>query len=344
MTARTPAARGGDTTTPPSGHRTATRPRHPDVMPQTPSTAAAPPARAHAEAGATGNLLRTNRHFPAAADVVLTDALPNAATSPPATAPHVPTETAPEPTLTTIDRATAPLAPTSTAADSPARPGRFTPAARRRLLRGGLLALGVGALGAAAAVLPLRELPHLMGSLGPAAAIAVAVVGGLLLSVLVPRTAITIACGALLGPAVGAVAALAAAMIGAAATYFAGRWAGHGALRARAGGRLDRLDGWLNRRGLSAVLLVRFLPLAPFGLIGYAYGTTSVCRRHYLLGTLLAAVPSAVTYAVIGAAVTAPGEMNPATLAPAAIGFTLTTTIVWRWRRAARRAARGATA
>ena len=68
----------------------------------------------------------------------------------------------------------------------------------------------------------------------------------------------------------------------------------------------------------SAVLLVRFLPLAPFGLIGYAYGTTSVCRKRYLLGTTLASIPSAVTYAVIGAAVTAPGEMNPLTLAPAA--------------------------
>nr|BFE75304.1 hypothetical protein GCM10020092_086050 [Actinoplanes digitatis] len=64
------------------------------------------------------------------------------------------------------------------------------------------------------------------------------------------------------------------------------------------------------------MLLVRFLPLAPYGLIGYAYGTTSVCRVRYLLGTTLAAVPSAVSYAVIGAAVTSPGSMNPLTLAP----------------------------
>ena len=100
---------------------------------------------------------------------------------------------------------------------------------------------------------------------------------------------------------------------------------------------MQRLDGWLNRRGLSAVLLVRFLPLAPFGLVGYAYGTTSVCRKRYLLGTTLASIPSAVTYAVIGAAVTAPGGMNPLTLLPALVGLTLTTTIVVRWRRSALR-------
>jgi uncharacterized membrane protein YdjX (TVP38/TMEM64 family) len=210
---------------------------------------------------------------------------------------------------------------------------------KRRLARFAVLALVVGGLAVAASTLPLREVSDAVLALGPAAAVAIAVVGGLLLSVLVPRTAITLACGALLGPVTGAGAALAAAVLAAIATYWAGRWAGRGALAARSGGRLDRLDGWLNRRGLSAVLLVRFLPLAPFGLIGYAYGTTSVCRKRYLLGTTLASIPSAVTYAVIGAAVTAPGEMNPLTLAPALIGFTLTTTIVVRWRRASKRAA-----
>jgi len=212
----------------------------------------------------------------------------------------------------------------------------------RRLARVGILAAVIAALGVAAAILPLQAIADSVVALGPAAAVAIAVVGGLLLSVLVPRTAITLACGALLGPATGAATALAAAIIAAVATYYAGRWAGRGVLGARAGGKLDRLDGWLNRRGLSAVLLVRFLPLAPFGLIGYAYGTTSVCRKRYLLGTTLASVPSAVSYAVIGAAVASPGSMNPLTLAPAAIGIGLTTTIVLRWRLAARRDAAAA--
>ncbi|GGQ52046.1 TVP38/TMEM64 family protein [Couchioplanes azureus] len=230
-----------------------------------------------------------------------------------------------------------------------APPGAHSPAAdpqasqqapigwRHRLVRFGLLGAVVAALGVAAAVLPLKEIADSVLALGPAAAVAIAVVGGLLLSVLVPRTAITLACGALLGPATGAATALAAAVIAAIATYYAGRWAGRGALGAKAGGRMARLDGWLNRRGLAAVLLVRFLPLAPYGLIGYAYGTTSVCRKRYLLGTTLAAVPSAVSYAVIGAAVTSPHSMSPLTLTPALIGFALTTGIVLRWRYTARR-------
>ncbi|WP_083972435.1 TVP38/TMEM64 family protein [Actinoplanes awajinensis] len=213
---------------------------------------------------------------------------------------------------------------------------------KRRFARLGLLAAAITGLAVAAATLPLRDIGDAVVALGPGAAVAVAVLGGLLLSVLVPRTAVTVACGALLGAATGMVAALAAAVIAAIATYYAGRWAGRGALQAKAGGRLARLDGWLNRRGLAAVLLVRFLPLAPFGLVGYAYGTTSVCRKRYLLGTTIAAIPSTVTYAVIGAAVASPGKMSPVTMAPAVIGFLLSTAIVLRWRQTSRRAAAAA--
>ena len=225
---------------------------------------------------------------------------------------------------------------------APTLPAPAPPASmgwKHRLVRFGVLGVVVSGLALAAALLPLRDIGDAILAMGHGAPVAIAVVGGLLLSVLVPRTAITIACGALLGAATGAATALAASVIAAAATYYAGRWAGRGVLHARAGGRLARLDGWLNRRGLSAVLLVRFLPLAPFGLIGYAYGTTSVCRKRYLLGTFLASIPSAVSYAVIGAAVANPHGINPLSLAPALVGFTLTTTIVWRWKRSARRSA-----
>jgi uncharacterized membrane protein YdjX (TVP38/TMEM64 family) len=210
---------------------------------------------------------------------------------------------------------------------------------KRRLVRFGVLGAVVGGLAVAAATLPLHAITDAVMALGQGgAAVTIAVVGGLLLSVMVPRTAITLACGALLGATTGAATALAAAVIAAVATYYAGRWAGRGALKAKAGSRLARLDGWLDKRGLSAVLLVRFLPLAPYGLVGYAYGTTSVCRKRYLLGTTLAAIPSAISYAVIGAAVAKPPQLNPLTLAPALVGFALTTAIVWRWKRSARRA------
>ena len=213
-------------------------------------------------------------------------------------------------------RGIAPRGPSGCHTPAPACPVPTQMGWQRRLVRFGVLAVVVAALAVAAAMLPLREIADLVAALGPAAAVAIAVVGGLLLSVLVPRTAITLACGALLGA-------------GDRRGHRAGRGRDRrgrhllrrplgrpGRARRQAGGRLHRLDGWLNRRGLSAVLLVRFLPLAPFGLIGYAYGTTSVCRKRYLLGTTLASIPSAVTYAVIGAAVAAAGRDEPADPGP----------------------------
>jgi uncharacterized membrane protein YdjX (TVP38/TMEM64 family) len=153
------------------------------------------------------------------------------------------------------------------------------------------------------------------------------------MAAMVPRTAISMACGALFGALGGFWCALAAALLGAVVTYAAGRWAGRGYLAARDGGRLHRLDGWLSRRGLLAVIVVRLLPLGPFGLIGYAYGTTSVRRRHYLAGTMIGATPSCFSYATIGAAVAAPGSMSPVTFIPAALGMIISVGAAWHWRR-----------
>lgn len=65
---------------------------------------------------------------------------------------------------------------------------------KRRLVRFGVLGVVIAALAVAAAVLPLQEIADGIAKLGPIAAAIIAVVGGLLLSVLVPRTAITVAC------------------------------------------------------------------------------------------------------------------------------------------------------
>jgi uncharacterized membrane protein YdjX (TVP38/TMEM64 family) len=207
------------------------------------------------------------------------------------------------------------------------------PTTSSRVRRLVLLAAGVAGLAVAAAFLPLDAVPRLAASLGSVAwAVAIAA-GGLLMAALVPRTAISMACGALFGALGGFWCALAAALLGAVVTYAAGRWAGRGLLAARVGGRLHRLDGWLSRRGLLAVVVVRLLPLAPYGLIGYAYGTTSVRRRHYLAGTMIGATPSCFSYATIGAAVVAPDSLSAITFIPAALGMVVSSAAAWHWRR-----------
>ena len=163
-------------------------------------------------------------------------------------------------------------------------------------------------------------------------------IGAALLCALVPRTPISLIAGALLGAYAGAASAFAAAFIAALLTFAAGRWAGRDLLAQRAGQRLHRLDTWIARSGLLAVIVVRMLPIAPFGLVGYAYGTSSVLFRHYLLGTAIGALPSAVSYAVIGAAAVNPDSLNWLTFLPAVAGIAVSAAAAYHWRRTSRAA------
>jgi uncharacterized membrane protein YdjX (TVP38/TMEM64 family) len=218
-----------------------------------------------------------------------------------------------------------------TAAETPAADTR-----RRALLRAGVLGLGVGAVALAASRVPLGSVPAGVRDLGAFGPIAAVVAGAALLMALVPRTAISFACGLLFGALAGAGLALVAALSAATATFWLGRWAGREPVRRRLRGRLARADAWLARRGTLAVVVVRLLPIAPFGLIGYAYGTSATRFRHYLAGTAIGGAPSAFAYAAIGAAVVSPTGVTLLTYLPAIFGALVSAGAALYWRRTAR--------
>jgi uncharacterized membrane protein YdjX (TVP38/TMEM64 family) len=202
------------------------------------------------------------------------------------------------------------------------------------------LVAGVAALAVIALLLPLDTLPEAVLRLGPVAPVAGVLVGAALLVALVPRTPVSVACGLLFGAALGAVTALAVMVVAATVTFVAGRLLGRGflvgwaqRLAGRRAGRVwDSLQQWIAREGVLAVAAVRSLPLAPYGLIGYAYGASNVRVRVYAFGSALAGSPSAVTYALLGAALPAAGQASPFTLLPLAIGILLTTAVTLRTR------------
>jgi uncharacterized membrane protein YdjX (TVP38/TMEM64 family) len=194
----------------------------------------------------------------------------------------------------------------------------------------------IAALAVAAFLLPLHRIPDAVSDMGAWAPVVGAVTGALLLCALVPRTAVSLASGLVFGALAGGLVGLAAAALAACATFAVGRVLGRDAVAALEGERVSRLDAWLARRGLLGVAVVRMMPLAPFGLIGYAYGATSVRFRNYLGGTLIGATPSAFTYAAIGAAVVKPGAVGWLTLAPAALGLLIAVGAFIYWRRSGR--------
>ncbi|GAB2951170.1 hypothetical protein GCM10027280_44560 [Micromonospora polyrhachis] len=218
-------------------------------------------------------------------------------------------------------------------------------AAARRLVRQRsgrrftLLLVILALFGLALLLVPLPsmdEVPGLADPLGPFAPVAAVLGGALLLVVLIPRTFISMAWGAIFGSLTGAGYALAAAMLAAALGFAVGRLLGRDFVAERVRGRLARLDGWFARQSILGVISVRLIPIGGFGLISYGYGTTAARPMPYLIGSLLASTPSAFGYAAVGAAVVSPTEVNWLAVAPAIIGLVTTSWLVSRWWRSER--------
>jgi uncharacterized membrane protein YdjX (TVP38/TMEM64 family) len=195
--------------------------------------------------------------------------------------------------------------------------------------------LAVVGLAATAWLLPLHAVAGVVGRLGPAAPVVGVIVGAALLIALVPRTPVSLACGLLFGAVQGAVCALLVALVAATVTFIAGRALGREFVVRHAGPRLARLESWINREGTLAVAAVRALPIGPYGLVGYVYGASAVLVRHYALGTLISAAPSAISYALLGAAVADPGHFHPLSVVPLGFGLLLSAAVLVRSRRGA---------
>jgi len=175
---------------------------------------------------------------------------------------------------------------------------------RAALVKAGALALIVlGAIGLALIlgtpdIAAMRSRVDAAGVWGPALFFALYVGLALIPS---PKALLTAAGGALFGLWAGAALSLAAALVGAVISFGVGRLLGREAVDRLIHGRLARVDALLADHGLSAVLIVRLVPLVPFIAINYASGLSGVKFRHYVLGSALGMVPGSLAYAALGA-------------------------------------------
>lgn len=116
-----------------------------------------------------------------------------------------------------------------------------------------------------------------------------------------PKALLTAAGGALFGLWAGAALSLAGALVGAVIAFGLGRALGRDAVDRLIRGQLARVDALLADHGLSAVLIVRLVPVLPFIAINYASGLSGVRFRHYVLGSAVGMVPGSLAYAALGA-------------------------------------------
>lgn len=176
----------------------------------------------------------------------------------------------------------------------------------RMALLAGILAAGVAATvalapgGAAERRELLETVQGAVRTAGPAAPIAYVGLYALGTVAFVPGAPLTLAGGALFGPLWGTVLAVAGATLGAWGAFVVARRLGRDQVEALAGGRLGRVDRWLEQRGFLAVLYLRLVIVVPFNLLNYVAGITGVRRRDYVVATAFGIIPGAFAFAAFG--------------------------------------------
>lgn len=127
--------------------------------------------------------------------------------------------------------------------------------------------------------------------MGPLLAIAVFVVGGL---VVFPVTLLIVATGLVFGPVLGFFYALTGTLLSAILVYGLGRLMKRDTARRLSGSRLNRLSRQLARRGLISIVAVRLVPVAPFTVINLVAGVSHIRFKDFVLGTLVGMTPGLV--------------------------------------------------
>ncbi|SDI76622.1 Uncharacterized membrane protein YdjX, TVP38/TMEM64 family, SNARE-associated domain [Arthrobacter subterraneus] len=117
----------------------------------------------------------------------------------------------------------------------------------------------------------------------------------------VPKNVLTVAAGVLFGFGAGFLIVYLAAMLGATAAFWLGRYLGREAVERFTGTRVARVDEVLRQRGFAAVVGVRLVPVLPFTAINYSAGLTSLGWRPYFLGTALGILPGTLSFLALGA-------------------------------------------
>ncbi len=115
-----------------------------------------------------------------------------------------------------------------------------------------------------------------------------------------PGSVMTLAGGALFGPAWGTLYSLSGATLGAGIAFLMARHMAGDWVAAKTGGRIKQLVDGVEQEGWRFVAFVRLVPLFPFNLLNYALGLTRIRFSHYLVTSFICMAPGGFAYTYLG--------------------------------------------
>ncbi|ONM49724.1 TVP38/TMEM64 family protein [Nocardia donostiensis] len=184
-----------------------------------------------------------------------------------------------------------------------------------------VLLLGVVLLFAATFLVPLptpAQMQEWAGTVGPVFPLLFLVAHALITVAPIPRTVFTVGAGVLFGPALGIGIAVTATTISAALAFLLIRAVDRDQVAARLRHPAVRaIDERLRRRGWLAVGSLRLIAFAPFSVVNYCCGLSSVRFWPYLLASIAGIMPGTVATVILADALA--GGTHPAMLVVSAV-------------------------
>ena len=188
---------------------------------------------------------------------------------------------------------------------APAAPPDAAPAVRHLAARIAVLVGLLALLVVAALTIDLPEVDVLRAELarfGVWAPIVFVIAYTIAVPLPVPKSIFTTLGGVAFGAVAGTVLVTTGITAGATLSFLLGRVLGRDVVDRMAHGQLAQVDEIVERHGVRAALVLRFVPVLPFSILNYACGLTAMRLRHYVIGTALGAIPGTAVMVAIAAA------------------------------------------
>ena len=115
-----------------------------------------------------------------------------------------------------------------------------------------------------------------------------------------PGLLFTLAAGALFGPYLGTLYALAGATLGATGAFLIARYVLADWIESRTPARARRVIEGVEGEGWRFVAMTRLIPFIPFNALNYVLGLTRIRLAHYVAASFVFMAPGAAAYAYLG--------------------------------------------
>lgn len=119
-------------------------------------------------------------------------------------------------------------------------------------------------------------------------------------SLLFPNMVLNCAVILTLGGFFGWACAITGSLAAASLFFFLGRRFGTGKFDFMKGKRFGKVQKFLRKGGIGAVVAVRMIPIAPYAVVNTAAGSINLRFRDFLIGTFIAHLPGTLTLAIFG--------------------------------------------